>query len=654
MDDFLSPDNPTEDEHGPIAKETAEPEPVGVKLPAPVIKVTVSQNKLQALLTIRQEPPTPYQATVDDVYQALAKVGVKYGILKDKIQDIISHELYPAQEIVAEGQKPQPGEDGSLEYLFSRDRAGQPQEMGYRVDHYNLSLTKNVIASQVLVRRIPAIPGQPGTTVTGRPIPAPKVHEARLPVGKGTKISETNPLELIAGIDGFVRLNRKSFDQVIVEQVFDVFGDVDMSTGYLDVEGAVHIRGDVQTGFKVKATGDIIIDGLIKSCQLEAGGSIHIKGGGIGGLSRATLKAGDDIVVKFVDQADLTAGGSIAIADEALDCTLQAEETIKVGDEILLTGSIVGGRVTAGYEIRVVNVGNANGIRTRLRVGERPSLLTRRQNMQTELQKDQEELSLLQKQLQALTQKQSERALLRESRRQQRAELEQQQQVRYEQLQKALARLQAEGLLVDPDETIAIIQSEIQETRHTLERIELQLATLIKEKKEQGSVSMPEEDNDRLGKLALVRQGLLNKLAESEILLAKQKQQLAKIPRSWWRELELARTDLETVRDQIAKLEVEDALDQKIERAIPLLQVERNELTTTVANLEAELEALKQEIAATMKKKPRIIVSGKLWAGAEVNILGHMRQFNTSEEMVRIELTAEDEIITTHYSRLTD
>src|SRR5699024_4134026 len=61
-----------------------------------------------------------------------------------------------------------------------------------------------------------------------------------------------------------------------VHPVYEVNESLSMKTGNLDFIGSIIIRGDVPTGYQVKAGGDVKIFGLVEAAHIEAGGSIYI------------------------------------------------------------------------------------------------------------------------------------------------------------------------------------------------------------------------------------------------------------------------------------------------------------------------------------------------------------------------------------------
>src|SRR5690606_12118002 len=84
-------------------------------------------------------------------------------------------------------------------------------------------------------------------------------------------------LKAYAVIDGQVSITEN--DKINVFPIFEVKGDVDFRVGNIDFVGMVLIRGNVLSGFKIKATGDIRIMGEVEAADLEAGENIEIMAG---------------------------------------------------------------------------------------------------------------------------------------------------------------------------------------------------------------------------------------------------------------------------------------------------------------------------------------------------------------------------------------
>ena len=68
-------------------------------------------------------------------------------------------------------------------------------------------------------------------------------------------------------------------DRVFVSDTYVIEGDVGPSTGDIDYDGAVEVKGNVITGYTVKAAGDITVEGAVEGATLISEGKIVLKRG---------------------------------------------------------------------------------------------------------------------------------------------------------------------------------------------------------------------------------------------------------------------------------------------------------------------------------------------------------------------------------------
>ena len=110
------------------------------------------------------------------------------------------------------------------------------------------------------------------------------------------------------------------------------------------------------------------MSGIVEGATVIAGGNITFNRG-IQGMTRAVVKAGGNIVSKFIESAEnVSAGGSIE-ADSILHGKVTAKSTIKASGR---NGLIIGGDVKAVNMIEAKTIGNAMGTNTSVGVGVDP------------------------------------------------------------------------------------------------------------------------------------------------------------------------------------------------------------------------------------------------------------------------------------------
>lgn len=369
------------------------------------LKLDVEAGGMTAWLTVL--PAQGGKAvTLDEAMAALGQVGVVFGIDEPALR--LACEGASGQPVaVAMGVVAQQGEDARFEMLIdvSRDRAPKMNEQGL-VDFRELGAIPVVEAGQALMRRIPATPGVDGTSVRGVLIKAKAGKEMAFAEKlEGTCLSPHDADLLWAADKGQpVSVPRG----VMVEQVAS-FKSVDMASGNVDFDGSVTIEGDVMTGMKVRATGDIIVAGMVDGGDLEAKGNIQV-GGGV--IAQARVHAGGSVSARFVENSQVFAGTAIAIDDMALQSDLQALNQIVVGHKSPQRGRLVGGSARAMMLVRTPVLGAAASSVTTVQVGVNPELEARHQDLLVLMDKQKEEEEHLKKLVQHLTQKGDPKGIL--------------------------------------------------------------------------------------------------------------------------------------------------------------------------------------------------------------------------------------------------
>jgi uncharacterized protein (DUF342 family) len=364
------------------------------------ISVSLAEDKSSASVQIAMISGS-FTYTVNDIIAYLHKNNVRYGYLHDVIQQI-SQEPGPfiqKKTVVAVGEPPGDGIDGEIRNLF--DQQGlikRPTELeDGTVDFKEVTQLTNVRKGQLIAERIPAREGTPGTNVCGETIPGKKGKEARFKLGKNV-VADAEHRALYAAIDGMVV--KTDNDKINVFPVYEVNGDVDYKVGNIDFLGTVVIRGNVLSGFKIRASGDIRITGGVDGAEIEALGSIEVSKG-ILGHNKALIRAGANLKCSFIQDATIEAGQDVIILQSIL------HSQVRAGHSVLCTGPkglIVGGSIQAGEKVVARTIGNAMSTPTVIEVGVLPELRNELTELRASLRGHQENLDKTDKALALLDQ----------------------------------------------------------------------------------------------------------------------------------------------------------------------------------------------------------------------------------------------------------
>jgi len=317
---------------------------------------------------------------IDAARKKIEEAGVTNGIDANALKTFLEAKDYGEPFLVAQAVAPTDGEAGKLIYHFSTDeRTGRPREIGGgRVDYRSLDLFLPVSDNELLVERIPATEGIPGTTVTGKELKPKPGKEVNLPRGKNVEINEDRT-EMRAKTSGMVEFLKGS---VTVSNIYKVNGDCDLSTGNIDFDGSVHISGSVRSGHTVKATGAVVIGGTVEAATVISGGNVEIKGG-VQGSDKGRIEAAGSITMLFIERGAAIADGSIKI-DVSIHSTLEAGGTITAKGK---RGAIIGGRAGAAGDIITSFIGAVSNTHTEIEVGVTPKKRARIQTLEKDMER---------------------------------------------------------------------------------------------------------------------------------------------------------------------------------------------------------------------------------------------------------------------------
>lgn len=331
------------------------------------VRVEISEDRFYA--TARFYPPANNGSllTKEDIISELVRSGIKYGVDDMVILDFLRNRRYCTDYKVAKATMPIQGADAKITYHFNTDLTLKPKrnEDG-SVDFHQLDMISSCKKGDVLATLTPVDYGKPGIDVCGNIIKPAKVNNKALRHGLNIHLSEDG-LHLISDVDGHVTLTD---GKVFVSDTYDVKGDVDASTGDITYEGNVVVRGNVITGFAIRAKGDIEVNGVVEGAYIEAGGQIVLKRG-MQGMNKGILKAGSNIIAKFLENAEVIAGGYIS-TESILHCKVSAKGDIIVGGK---RGFVTGGEIRSGSLISVKTAGSQMGTATLMEVGIDPAII---------------------------------------------------------------------------------------------------------------------------------------------------------------------------------------------------------------------------------------------------------------------------------------
>lgn len=327
------------------------------------VDVYVSEDKLTASVQFTKPSEGGEYLTVEEIKAAIGAEGITFGIDNELIEMLaLPTKTYDFEIEIAHGKAPVEPVDAYIEYTYSPEaevKTPQAKEDG-SVDLFDLNLITNVKKDEVLATLHEMVEGEAGTDVFGNEIPVAAAKPALLGCGKGAFVSEDG-LQVISEMDGQLIYDN---GKITVQNIYEVQGDVDASTGNITFNGSVSVKGSVKAGFKIIAEGNIEVEGVVEAAELESGGDVMVTGG-VQGNKEGRIIAKGNVVSKFLENAYVESGGDV-VADAIMHSEVKCQGMVKAEGK---KGLIVGGTIDAYKGIRAKIIGSHMATQTELNVG---------------------------------------------------------------------------------------------------------------------------------------------------------------------------------------------------------------------------------------------------------------------------------------------
>ena len=322
----------------------------------------------------------------DMVVEVIKEHGVSAPINMDAVEALCDIVEYGRDVMVVNGKPAVNGVDGHFEYSVDlEDKKAKPvvAEDG-SVDYANSLEIAMVEEGEVFARYIPPTNGQFGFNIYNEMLKPEAGKPAKPLKGKGFHMSDDEK-EYTAKVSGRIFTEN---GRIIIEPLYVVSGDLDITHGNIKFNGHVEVRGDMHSGTAIDAAGSIFISGHVGSCSLKAGENITI-GKGVQGKGKCIIDAGGDVAGSFMERCTVHAGGRV-LANSLLDCFVEARDAVIVNSK---QGCIIGGYAAAMQYIQAKEVGNDAGAATKLVFGELPSFRTKIVELKRQLLKVSDEIN---------------------------------------------------------------------------------------------------------------------------------------------------------------------------------------------------------------------------------------------------------------------
>jgi hypothetical protein len=324
--------------------------------------IAPSEDRMMLTLTVHPPMAGGRAVEMEQILTWLRERDIQQGVDMNAIR----HALHEAQRqsveniVIVRGRLPKPGCDGRVE-IYGRRSSEEPLELiaatGGAMKVAGLWLCSE---NDEVARIIAPEAGTPGYDALGAAIAPPPLHAGNIELGPNVRLDGFHCYADVGGVVVYAG-NRLEVRKVLV-----INRPLTRCEKPLDFDGEIHVRASIGSGVIVRATGNILVDGAVEAATLESRhGSIKLRHG-VAGQNRATIRAEEDVVSRFVENAFVLAGRDIIIETGALHSRLVAGRAIHLNRG---RGQLIGGTAMAGTLIEVKQLGAKSNVATEVIVG---------------------------------------------------------------------------------------------------------------------------------------------------------------------------------------------------------------------------------------------------------------------------------------------
>ncbi len=323
----------------------------------------LSDDRMFMTLSVTSPIAGGRAVTAEQVIECLSHCGVIDGVDLKRIREAVataSSGQTVEDVVVVRGRPPEMGDPPHLAAFARASMESEPQ----RVDLMDLGtrsrVPRMVLEGDVVVKVVPASPGRPGHDAMGRTIDPPEPEDLHLNVGQNITAADNRYLAAVSGVlvwEG---------DHLDIRRTLVIGEDVNRQYGEVSFDGDVMIHAAVRSGAKVKATGEIVIDGTVEDAQVESTEANVTLRHGVTGRHRGLIRAAGDITARFVENATIQAGGNVVIEVGAMHSHVTAGGFVQLDRG---RGQIVGGSVMSGQFVQAQQIGAPSGVFTEVCAG---------------------------------------------------------------------------------------------------------------------------------------------------------------------------------------------------------------------------------------------------------------------------------------------
>lgn len=277
-----------------------------------------------------------------------------------KLIETIFNEKKSGIFVIAKGKEPIDGNCEKIIPLFDdKISAGKIDEKG-NIDFFERNFLRSFKKGDTIAKIIPEKLNEDGYDIFGKPILSKYDNDPVFICGLNV---DKNEGFVVASSDGVLSLAGKVIN---IHSLVKISGDASLYTGNINCKSSILITGNILENIDVYVEGDLIVNGVISSCNsLQVKGNIICKGGIIG-KAKTLYNCEGTLYSKYIRNATFFIKRDCIVDDDIMNSTLFVNKNL-----ICYTkkGVILSSIIHCSKDIIVKFLGNERGNNNKIYLG---------------------------------------------------------------------------------------------------------------------------------------------------------------------------------------------------------------------------------------------------------------------------------------------
>ncbi len=320
------------------------------------VQVVVEPGDLKAwLVPTDGAEPSLFNAQNMNIALEAAEIPVDdriVGLIGEFVRIASKRKNAAKKMLLVEGTPPQDGVDALFQW------AQPPPTADLRhFDYRAWAATQVAAPGGVIGRIVAATAGVPGVDVRGNPIPPAKPQGAAIQLGDGVVCEDGATVK--AATAGRIVYNPEQHT-LAVRPHLEADDRIKPESGPLSFDQDILCRSAIGEGSRLTVRGSLIVLASIEAAEIEVASDLAVQFGVLG-RGRGRVVAGSDVIVKFCEDANVSAGGDLYLGTNAVNSKLSVHGALHGGD-----AAIIGGETRVGVGLYVRTLGSEGGVPTQI------------------------------------------------------------------------------------------------------------------------------------------------------------------------------------------------------------------------------------------------------------------------------------------------